>query len=157
MAATSTYCDTSVFGGVFDEEFEGASRAFFDLVRRGRFEILVSDISRAEISSAPKQVRELFDGLLEYMRLVEADERILLLRDEYVSAGIVGRRSIDDAAHVAAATVAGADLIVSWNFRHMVHYEKIRLYNEVNARLRYGSIDIRSPLEVIEYADEEEF
>ena len=60
-----------------------------------------------------------------------------------------------DAAHVAAATVAQADLIVSWNFRHIVHLDKIRFYNAVNAMERYRSIEIRSPLEVIDYEDED--
>ena len=36
------YADTSVFGGVFDAEFEAASMAFFDLVRRCPFRLIVS-------------------------------------------------------------------------------------------------------------------
>ena len=53
MRLQSVYTDTSVFGGVFDDEFTTASREFFDLVQRGRFELMVSDISRKEIASAP--------------------------------------------------------------------------------------------------------
>lgn len=34
------YVDTSVFGGVFDKEFEQASGAFFDRVRDGALEVL---------------------------------------------------------------------------------------------------------------------
>ena len=90
MRVQSAYTDTSVFGGVFDDEFMAASRAFFDLVRRGRFEVLVSDISRKEIASAPAQVRSLFDEMLSMMRIVVVDEEVLRLRDAYVSAGIVG-------------------------------------------------------------------
>lgn len=51
MRLQSVYTDTSVFGGVFDDEFTTASREFFDLVQRGRFELMVSDISRKEIAS----------------------------------------------------------------------------------------------------------
>jgi len=46
-------------------------------------------------------------------------------------------------------------LIVSWNFKHIVHYEKIRLYNAVNALHGYASVEIRSPREVIDYEEEE--
>jgi hypothetical protein len=89
------------------------------------------------------------------MELVPVDERVLALRDAYVEAGIVSPKWADDAAHVAAATLAEADLIVSWNFRHIVHFDKIRLYNAVNALRGYRAVDIRSPLEVIEYEDED--
>jgi predicted nucleic acid-binding protein len=155
MAVIRTYCDTSVFGGVFDDEFSSTSRTFFQQVKMGRFRLLVSDITRAEVAGAPSQVKELFDGLLGDMELVAVNEHILTLRDAYVKAGIVGARSKDDAAHVAAATVAGAELIVSWNFRHIVHFDKIRHYNEVNTAHGFSVVDIHSPLEVVEYEDEE--
>ena len=41
---------------------------------------------------------------------------------------------MDDATHVAAATVAKADAVVSWNFKHIVRLDKIKAYNEVEAR-----------------------
>lgn len=151
----SVYLDTSVFGGVFDEEFEAPSRAFFDLVSAGRFSLLVSDVTRQEIAFAPNPVQAHFDKMLASMRLVPVEERVLVLRDAYVAAGIVTEKWADDAAHVAAATVAEADLIVSWNFRHIVHFDKIRLYNAVNAMRGYRLLEIRSPLEVIDYEDED--
>jgi 2-keto-3-deoxy-6-phosphogluconate aldolase len=71
------------------------------------------------------------------------------LRDAYPAAGVVGAGSESDAHHVALATVARADLIVSWNFRHIVHVDKIKMFNAVNLMHGYGLIDIRSPLEVV--------
>ena len=68
---------------------------------------------------------------------------------------MVTQKWANDAGHVAAATVAGADLIVSWNFRHIVHYDKIRAYNAVNLLHGYREIEIRSPLEVIDYEGED--
>ncbi len=155
MNILRAYADTSVFGGVFDDEFKDASQAFFKMVRDGRFRLLVSDLSRREIDEAPPIVRSYYDDLLEYMQFAELDARALALRDAYVAAGVVGPRSMDDAAHVAIATVDKADLIVSWNFRHIVHFEKIRHYNQVNAVRGYGSVEIRSPLEVLDYEDED--
>ncbi|HVP12124.1 MAG TPA: hypothetical protein VMV94_13170 [Phycisphaerae bacterium] len=149
------YADTSVFGGVFDEEFHETSEAFFELVRAGRFVLLVSDIVRREIELAPAPVKDYFSSLLAYMQLVPFDAKVLALRDAYVTTGIVGPQWSDDAGHVAAASVAGADLIVSWNFRHIVHFDKIRLYNAVNALYFYHPLEIRSPAEVIDYEDED--
>ncbi|MGD0517826.1 MAG: hypothetical protein ABSA26_09860, partial [Thermoguttaceae bacterium] len=86
----------------------------------------------------------------------DINEEILRLRDAYISAGIVGEKWADDAGHVASATVLEADLIVSWNFRHIVHFDKIRLYNAINKLYGYHEIDIRSPAEVIDYEEQEE-
>ena len=156
MKLQRVYTDTSVFGGVFDDEFAMPSREFFDLIQQGRFELMVSDISRKEIADAPVNVRLLFDEMLSDMRVVAIDEEILNLRDSFISAGIVGEKWADDAGHVAAAIVGGADLIVSWNFKHIVHFDKIRLYNAISLLNGYREIDIHSPTEVIDYEDQEE-
>jgi hypothetical protein len=155
MRTLSVYADTSVFGGVFDEEFEAPSRSFFDLVRAGRFALLISDVTRQEVALAPETVQAYFWRMLAYMELIRVDERVLALREAYIAAGILTAQWADDAAHVAAATVANADLIVSWNFRHIVHFDKIRLYNAVNVREGYRTVDIRSPREVIDYESQE--
>jgi hypothetical protein len=88
------------------------------------------------------------------MELVPIDEEVLELRDAYISAGILSPNSAEDAAHVAAAAVAGVDLIVSWNFRHIVHFDKIRMYNAVNSLRGYKPLEIRSPSEVVDYEEE---
>jgi hypothetical protein len=155
MSELAVYTDTSVFGGVFDEEFAQPSKAFFELVTTGRYRLMVSDVTRREIGLAPTHVQRLFEEYLPFVQLIPIDDRVLHLRDAYVRAGVVGPSATDDAAHVAAASLAGADLIVSWNFQHMVHFDKIRQYNEVNRRQGIEPIDIRSPLEVIEYEDQD--
>ena len=59
------------------------------------------------------------------------------------------RSSRNDAAHIALATVFGADLVVSWNFKHIVHFEKIAGYEGVNSLRGYRSPKIYSPREVV--------
>jgi hypothetical protein len=83
--------------------------------------------------------------------VVDVSAEALSLRDAYLEAGVVTQQWADDALHVAIATVASCSLIVSWNFRHIVHFEKIPLYNAVNTLKGYGTIGIFSPLEVIGY------
>jgi len=82
------------------------------------------------------------------MHEVDLESAVIELREEYLAAGVVGRRSLDDATHVAVATVAGANAIVSWNFQHIVRADRIRGYNRVNRRLGYGELAILSPKEV---------
>ena len=82
---------------------------------------------------------------------MDVSEEALELRVNYIKSGVVTEASLDDALHVAVATVSGCDLIVSWNFRHIVHFEKIPKYNAVNRLNGHNDIGIYSPLEVIQY------
>lgn len=150
------YADTSVFGGAFDEEFKNSSNSFFDAIRDKSLQLVVSDIIRREIAVAPKQVVSLFDEMLALAEVAEFTNEALRLRSAYIEAGILGSRWLDDALHVALATVNQCDMIVSWNFKHIVHYEKIPLYNAVNTLQGYDNICIYSPLEVIGYGKEDE-
>ena len=97
------YADTSVFGGVFDEEFTEDSRKFFEEVKTGKFELVVSALVEEEVQSAPEQVREFFDEFSLVADIAEIDETVLVLRDAYLNAGIVTKKSTDDATHVALA------------------------------------------------------
>ena len=105
------YADTSVFGGCFDAEFEQASRRFFDDVRRGRIQLVLSDTTALELTEAPERVRrvlaDLPPGAVERVLL---DEEIEKLRDAYLAHGVVGPAASRDAEHIAAATVAEAIL-----------------------------------------------
>ena len=61
---------------------------------------------------------------------------------------------MDDARYIAMATAADVDILVSWNFRHIVHFDKIRQFNAVNLEKRYKTIAIYSPMEVTTYVNE---
>ncbi len=148
--AMRIYVDSSVVGGCLDEEFAQESLALFDMARQARVIILISDLLVDELRGGPKEVLSILDSLppegVEYVKATGESRR---LRDAYLAAGVVGPSSDSDAHHVAPATLAKADLIVSWNFRHIVHVEKIRRFNAVNLVNGYGLIDIRSPFEVV--------
>ena len=104
-----------------------------------------------ELASAPTEVQDFFAGLLDLMDVVDISEAALELREAYLEAGVVSSQWGEDALHVALSTIAGCLLIVSWNFKHIVHFEKIPLYNAVNTRKGYSSIGIFSPLEVVQH------
>ena len=150
------YVDTSVFGGCFDAPFREESLRFFGLVRSDRIRILISSVTFEELALAPDPVRGVLAGLspgsLEEVHLAE---ETIELRDAYIRAGVVTRKSREDATHVAAATVSGADAIVSWNFRHIVRLDRMKAYNAVNERSGYSRLTIISPREV-RLGDEEE-
>jgi predicted nucleic acid-binding protein len=145
------YADTSVFGGVFDTEFAEPSRQFFQEIDSGRFLLVTSAIVEAEIEPAPQRVREFFARYADSAEIVIPTEEILALQQQYITAGVVTENSAEDALHVAMASAAKCNLIVSWNFRHIVQFDKIPKYNAVNVLNGFGQIGIYSPLEVIKY------
>jgi len=155
MRPLRVYADTSVFGGVFDEEFALPSRAFFEQVRAYRFELISSALVVDELAEAPVQVSEFLQGLAGHVQIHSIPGEAVELRNAYLAAGVVGRASRDDAQHVALATILDCWTIVSWNFRHIVHAQKIPLYNGVNKAHGYREIAIHTPQEVIEYEEEE--
>jgi len=149
-----SYADTSVFGGVFDDGFDEASKAFFQQVKEKRFKLVISPIVQKEIELAPENVRQFFDEITESANFIAIYEEALLLRQAYLDAGIVTPKSTADALHVALATVAKCQLIVSWNFKHIVHFQKVPLYRAINTIKGYNEINIYSPPEVINYESE---
>jgi hypothetical protein len=141
--------------GVFDSEFTRLSCLFFEQVRSKRFQVVVSPIVQDEIQFAPENVRNLFDSLHPLMEFADISEQALLLRQAYLSAGVVTPKSSSDALHVAIATVTNCHFIISWNFKHIVNFQKILLYQAVNKIHGYQEINIYSPLEVIDDGNED--
>ena len=143
------YLDTSVFGGCFDAEFAKESLALFELIRSGSHCAVMSEIVFEELESAPERVREIVLSLPESgFEFIAITEEIIQLRNKYEAARILGPKWVDDLTHVAAATIARVDAIVSWNFRHIVRLDKMKAYNQVNVQNGYGILTIISPKEV---------
>jgi len=149
------YADTSVYGGTRDDEFADDSRTFFEQVRLGRFELAVSAVVLEELDQAPASVRALFDEVLSLAQIAEITEAAQQLQRAYIDAGILTPKWEEDALHVALATTSGCRVIVSWNFKHIVHFQKIPRYNAVNVLHGYDPIAIHSPSEVIAYEEED--
>jgi len=143
------YCDSSVIGGYFDSEFESDSHRFIESVKKGHVIMLICEVVVEEILNAPKNVRDLLASIPpSFVERVPLNKDVIELRNAYINAGVLGLKWIDDATHVAAATVARADAIVSWNFAHIVRLDKMKAYNQVNLINGYGIITIITPKEV---------
>lgn len=151
MKTIKVYVDTSIIGGIFDSEFATATKKFFEQVNEGRFHLVISALVEEELLAAPEKVKEFFDEIYKKALIIEVSEDAIQLREYYLKANIVTKKSSNDALHVALATVNNCPIIVSWNFKHIVHFEKIPLYNSINLVNGYQPIAIYSPLEVIRY------
>ena len=148
------YVDTCVFGGAFDEEFAVPTSQFFTEVRLGRLNLVISPVVTDEIQLAPYPVRELYQSLLDCITIVDPDENAFALQRAYLSAGIISPKWEEDALHVAIATVTGCDLIISWNFKHLVNFRRIKACGRINTENGYQPIDIYTPKEALTYDKE---
>jgi hypothetical protein len=155
MKPQRIYTDTSVIGGCFDAEFAPWSNGLFKDFQLGTYQPVVSEMVAAEIEGAPERVRERYAELLELgTEVLEVGEEVVRLADVYQARRILTPKFYDDGVHIALATVAQVDLLVSWNFRHIVHYDKIRLFSAVSLELGYKPLEIYSPREVAHYGEE---
>jgi predicted nucleic acid-binding protein len=150
------YIDTSVVGGYFDDEFSNDTIPFFERVNNGDILIIVSDLLEAELLGAPDFVRKLLTTILEEnIERVKLTPEATILADKYIGAKVVGKTSRADCQHIAIATLNKADILISWNFKHIVNLDRIRGYNGINYQNGYNMIEIRTPKEIIKYGTEE--
>ena len=152
MKTQRIYVDTSVIGGCFDDEFAIWSKALMKDIENGLFRGVTSEIVQAEIADAPINVRN------QFLKFLKMDPEVLRINhesiglvDSYVEHKILAERFRNDMLHIALSTIAGVDILVSWNFRHIVRYDKIRQFNAVNLEQGYNTLDIYSPREVTSY------
>jgi hypothetical protein len=150
MRKLRLYFDTSVFGGIFDIEFQQETKMIFDMVKNDEIVCVYSDLCELELENAPNQVKNHFIKLDENKtEFVEITEEINQLDEKYIGEKVVGDTSIDDCRHIACATINKVDYLISWNFKHIVNVFRIRGYNSVNLKNGYMQLDIRSPREII--------
>ncbi len=154
MRIQKIYIDTSVLGGYFDKEFDLTTRKLFNEVKKGEYKIVVSNVTEGELLNAPEQVRTLLNDLdIDYEVLKLTDDAVNLAL-EYIKENVVGQTSYEDCLHIAMATISRIDLLVSWNFKHIVNIKRIRGYNGINIKNGYPLIEIRSPKDLINYEND---
>jgi predicted nucleic acid-binding protein len=144
------YFDTSVFGGIYDTEFEEDSHVLFERVKLGQVICVYSNLTEKELSTAPKKIRQFFSEIKEeHKEKVFVTPDALQLAQTYVDEKVVGETSLDDCIHIATVTLNKVDLLVSWNFKHIVNIYRIRGYNAINLRQGYINLNIHSPKEIV--------
>lgn len=134
MKTPRIYLDTSVLGGCFDPEFASWSNGLLADFRASRLIPVLSDLLAAEIAGAPPAVQNAHQELLglSHAETVTGSPEALQLVAAYAARSVLGPRYHADMLHIALATVADADVLVSWNFKHIVRFDKIRLFNSAN-------------------------
>lgn len=155
MKKLRVYVDTSVIGGCHDAEFKIWSDALIEDFAHRRYIPVLSDVTAAEINAAPQTVRAVYRDLVTIpAEIIAVNEEALGLVEDYAAQGVLGQRFRNDMLHIALASIAEVDVLVSWNFKHIVRLDKIRLFNAVNLAQGYKPLAIHSPREVISHDKE---
>ena len=148
------YIDTSVVGGFFDEIFEVETKALFQRLENREVIFVVSDLLEYELEKPTdkphlKELLKKYDkNCFEYVKTTPDAEA---LADCYIAEKVISRKFLDDCRHIAIATINKVDVLASWNFKHIVNFDKIKMYNSVNLKNSYTLIEIRNPKELLNY------
>lgn len=149
------YTDTSVIVGCFDEEFKVWSNALFQEFIQGTKQIMLSDLTLQELELARQEVREKINEIPDLYKVgIGINDETIQLAETYIIEGALTSKSYNDALHIALATLNNSDVLASWNFKHIVNLDRIRLYNSINLRFGYRIIEIRTPREIIKLKDD---
>ncbi len=144
------YLDTSVFSAFYDDRVTDRqieTEAFWR--KKDQFEISTSTLAKEELERIPDQKqRERVRALLKDIEVISITEEMQQLARSYIEGGIFSELMFNDALHVAAAVLSRQDMLLSWNFKHLVNRRRRAMVNELNMAKMLPTIEIIAPAEV---------
>lgn len=150
MRKLKIYLDTSVISHLSaqdtPEKMQDTLKLWED-IKDGKYEIVLSDMTTAEVNdcSEPKKQKLLdFIKEIEFEPFLENSET-KMLANLYIDHNVLTKKSLDDCTHIACAIISNCDIIVSWNFKHLVNHKTISGVKGVNTLGGYREIAIYSP------------
>ena len=157
MRIPTIYLETTIFNFPFADDapyFQADTLQLFAEIKAGKFQPFTSTYVTQELENTKdieklQKMKALITGY--GIKVIPASEEIIRLADVYKSAGVIPEKYSTDALHIAAATVAGIDYIISLNFRHIVKHKTIIETEIINAREGFKRVFIHTPAEVIDY------
>lgn len=154
MKRLKLYLETSVWNFYFAAdapEKKEVTRQFFEQVQHGEYDIFISDIVFREIIKASEEKRQLLSDLIVtyHPKELEITDEVMRLADLYLQEGVLPQRTIDDARHVAIATIYEMDALISWNLKHLANLKRMERVNGVNLKEGYAKrLELVTPMEV---------
>lgn len=161
MKKLKIYLDTSVISHLDAPDAlreQADTRKLWEDIITGKYEVCISLVVMIELDGCPEPKRSsLLErlGEVDYTELDETEE-VLTLAAQYLEASILPKKSDRDRQHIAYACVYNCDMVVSWNFKHLVNYKTISGVKSVNALAGYREMSIYSPTMLIEGGAEDD-
>ena len=161
MKKLKIYIDTSVVSHIqADDVPEKMEKTleFWKSIIKGEYEAYISELVIAEFNNCPEPKKANIEKMLQQAPLLELeiDDEVTVLANRYMVEGLFPVKYRDDAIHIALASVYGCNVVVSWNFKHMVKIKTIIGVNGINKLMGYADIEIVTPEVVIEEEDNDD-
>lgn len=142
------YLDTSVPNAYFDDRNpfrREITREFWKKLKD--YEVFISDIVIREIEDIGNTAKkkELLELIHDFKTLSSNEKEIKALAEEYIVRRVIPLKHIEDAIHIAVASFHYLDVLISWNFEHIVKLKTKREVNVINVLLGYNQLEIIEP------------
>ena len=154
MKKLKIYLDTSVISHLDAPDTpdkQDDTCKLWEAIKAGEYDVYVSSVGVIELNNCAEPKRSLLAEQLREISytLVKQTDEVIELAELYLNAGIFREKSYRDCQHIAYSCVYNCDMIVSWNFKHMVNVKTISKVKSVNALAGYKEMPIYSPAMLI--------
>jgi len=153
------YLDTSVFGCLDQPDSPDRmadTLALWEQIKAGEYQVFISEVTTRELMNCAEPKRSIMADYLNEINfdVLTINSEINDLAQEIIKRGILTPKSIDDCTHIAAAIINNCDIIVSWNFKHLVNIKTINGVRAITVSNHYKPIDIYAPSVLLKEGDE---
>ncbi|MDR2964449.1 MAG: hypothetical protein LBU88_01590 [Treponema sp.] len=151
------YLETTIFNFPFASDapqYRADTLRLFAEIKSGKFRPFTSEyvLDELEETKDPEKLKEMKALIIDNkVEVIPGNDEIIRLADLYIAEGVIPKKYSPDALHIAAATIANLDYIISLNFRHIVKHKTIIQTEIINAREGFKRVFIHAPAEVLEH------
>jgi len=160
MKKLRIYAETSVIS-YLDQPERGElfidTHRLWERIKAGEFEVVISNVVETEIRDCDERKRDILNGYLDEIDHIttKIDRRTVEVASRFVDLSILKKKSFSDCLHIAAAIVSGCDVIVSWNFGHIVNHKTMMGVKAVTALEGYDDLLIYTPSTLVGGEDDD--
>ena len=152
------YLDTSVVSYLDQQdapEKMAETKEVWERIKDGDYEVFISTLVIDELQKCREPKRALLLNFLRQIKftILEVNEETVRLAEKFIDFGVLKKKSFEDCQHIAAAILSNCDIIVSWNFKHIVNVKTIRGIKVVTTLEGYKDILIYPPSALLEEVD----
>jgi predicted nucleic acid-binding protein len=161
MRVPTIYLETMIFNFPFTDDapqYQADTKWLFEEIKAVKFRPFTSEyvLDELEGTQEAEKLKNMKALITDYkVEVLPGNEETMQLSKQYIAAGIIPEKYSTDAIHIASATVAGIDYIVSLNFRHIMKHKTIISTEIINASEGYKRVFIHIPAEVFDYDEDD--
>ena len=158
MRNPKIYLDTSVISHLRQEDVPekmNDTLVLWEEIKQGRYDAYISETTIAEVMEAHEPKRSIMLDYLEQIEytILNVNDTVKEFASKLNDKGILSIKQFDDCLHIGCAVVYECNMIISWNFKHIVRVKTINGVRYISSILGYNDIGIYSPSMIIQGDD----